>query len=66
MSFPSTELETFEWRISGLMLDPLFFLISRLNNVCSPLIIILFVFITENKFFSFHFKTNKDFFWIFV
>jgi len=25
------ELETFEWWISGLMLDPLFFLISRLN-----------------------------------
>ena len=33
------ELETFEWWISGLMLDPLFFLISRLNNACSPLVI---------------------------
>ena len=27
-----SELGTFEWWISGLMLDPLFFLISRLNN----------------------------------
>ena len=27
----SSELGTFEWWISGLMLDPLFFLISRLN-----------------------------------
>ena len=32
------ELETFEWWISGLMLNPLFFLISRLNIACSPLI----------------------------
>ena len=32
----SSELGTFEWWISGLMLDPLFFLISRLNNACSP------------------------------
>ena len=31
-----TELGTFEWWISGLMLDPLFFLISRLNFACSP------------------------------
>ena len=31
------ELGTFEWWISGLMLDPLFFFISRLNNVYSPL-----------------------------
>ncbi len=29
---------TFEWWISGLMLNPLFFLISRLNIACSPLI----------------------------
>jgi len=29
---------TLEWWISGLMLDPLFFLISRLNNACSPLV----------------------------
>ena len=31
------ELGTFEWWISGLMLDPLFFLISRVNKACSPL-----------------------------
>jgi len=29
-------LGTLEWWISGLMLYPLFFLISRLNNACSP------------------------------
>ena len=34
-----TELGTFEWWISGLMLNPLFFLISRLNIACSPLVI---------------------------
>ena len=34
-----TELGTFEWWISELMLDPLFFLISRLNNACSLLYI---------------------------
>ena len=33
------ELGTFEWWIFGLMLDPLFFLISRLDNACSPLVI---------------------------
>ena len=33
------ELKTFEWRTSGLMLDPLFFFISRLNNAYSPLLI---------------------------
>ena len=32
------ELKTFEWWISGLMINPLFFLISRLNIACSPLI----------------------------
>jgi len=32
-------IKAFEWWISGLMLDPLFFLISRLNNACSPLVI---------------------------
>ena len=32
-------LGTFEWWISRLMLDPLFFLISRLNNDCSPPVI---------------------------
>ena len=32
------ELKTFEWWISGLMLNPLFFLITRLNIACSPLI----------------------------
>ena len=37
--FDLTELRTLEWWISGLMLDPLFFLISRLNNTCSPLVI---------------------------
>ena len=34
-----SELGTFEWWISGLRLNPLFFLISRLNNACSPLVI---------------------------
>ena len=34
-----SELGTFEWWISGLMLDPLFLLISRLKNACSPLVI---------------------------
>ena len=34
----TTELKTLEWWISGLMLNPLFFLISRLNIACSPLI----------------------------
>ena len=33
------ELGTFGWWITGLMLDPLFFLISRLNNAGSPLYI---------------------------
>ena len=33
------ELGTFEWCILGLMVDPLFFFISRLNNACSPLVI---------------------------
>ena len=32
----NSELVTLEWWISGLMLDPLFFLISRLNIACSP------------------------------
>ena len=36
-----TELGTFEWWISGLILDLTFFLISRLNNACSPLDIYL-------------------------
>ena len=31
-----TALGTSEWWISGLMLDPLFFLISRLNIACCP------------------------------
>ena len=31
MCFIGTELKTLEWWISGLMLDPLFFLISRLT-----------------------------------
>jgi len=39
MVLTKAELGTFEWYISGLMLDPLFFLISRLNNACSPLVI---------------------------
>ena len=30
------ELKTLEWWISGLMLNPNFFLISRLNMTCSP------------------------------
>ena len=36
---PLLGLGTFKWWISGLMLKPLFFLISRLNNDCSPLAI---------------------------
>jgi len=39
----TAELGTFEWWISGLRLDPLFFLISRLNNACSPLVINLHI-----------------------
>ena len=31
-----SELKTLEWWISGLMLNPNFFLISRLNMACSP------------------------------
>ena len=34
-----SELGTFDFWISGLMLNPLFFFISRLNNACSPLVI---------------------------
>ena len=34
----AAELGTFEWWTSGLMLDPLFFLISRLNNAYISLI----------------------------
>ena len=34
----NSELKTLEWWISGLMLHPLFSLISRLNIACSPLI----------------------------
>ena len=30
------ELKTLEWWLSGLMLNPLFFLISRLNIACCP------------------------------
>ena len=33
------ETGNFEWWTSGLMLDPLFFLISRLNKACSPHVI---------------------------
>ena len=33
-----TELGTLEWWISGLMFDLIFFLISRLNNACSPVV----------------------------
>ena len=36
LSLNRAELETLEWWISGLMLDPLFFLISRLNIACFP------------------------------
>ena len=36
---PLSELKTLECWISRLMLDPPFFLISRLNNACSPLVI---------------------------
>ena len=35
--YAGPELGTFKWWTSGLMLDPLFFLISRLNIACSPL-----------------------------
>ena len=34
-----TELKTLEWWTSRSMLDLLFFLISRLNNACSPHVI---------------------------
>jgi len=34
-----SEPKTLEWWISRLMLDLLFFLISRLNNACSLLVI---------------------------
>ena len=33
------ETGSFEWWTSGIMLDPLFFLISRLNMACSPHVI---------------------------
>jgi len=36
--FITSELKTLEWWISGLRLNPLFFLISRLNKACSHLI----------------------------
>ena len=36
VEFKKTELGTLEWWISGLMLNPLFFLISRLNIACFP------------------------------
>ena len=39
----NSELGTFEWWISGLMLDPLFFLISRWNNAR----VLLFLLITR-------------------
>ena len=39
LSLLLSEQETLEWWISGLMLDPLFFFISRLNTACSPLVI---------------------------
>jgi len=35
-AFTLSELGTLEWWISGLMLDPFFFLISRLNIACCP------------------------------
>ena len=35
----TSELGTLEWCISSLILDPLFFLISRLNYACSPIVI---------------------------
>ena len=37
--FGCSELGTFEWWISGLILDPIFILISRINNACSPHVI---------------------------
>jgi len=36
IDFIKSELKTLEWWISGLRLDPLFFLISRLNIACLP------------------------------
>ena len=36
---PSSELGTLEWLISGILIYPLFFFISRLNNTCSRLVI---------------------------
>ena len=40
LKFMQPELKTLEWWISGLMLNPLFFLISRINIACSSLILI--------------------------
>jgi len=45
----TSELGTFERWISGLMLDPLFFLISRLNYACSPLVINLQISILKTQ-----------------
>ena len=36
MDTNTPELGTLEWWISGLMLDPFFFLISKLNIACFP------------------------------
>ena len=36
---PRSELGTLEWLISGILLYPLFFFISRLKNTCSRLVI---------------------------
>ena len=39
----TTELKTLEWWILRSMFDLLFFLIPRLNNACSPLVINLVI-----------------------
>ena len=58
------ELGTFKWWLSGLRLDPLFFLISRLNYACSPLIINLQINypigIKDILFLSFQLRTRTQ------
>ena len=48
----SIELKTLEWWISRSMLDLLFFLISRLNYACSPLVNNLQIILLIEKFFK--------------
>ena len=63
--FYSSELKTLEWWISGLRLNPLFFLICRLNIACSPLIFNLQINypirIKDIPFKSSHLRSNNGF-----